>query len=146
MLEGLGIEKKGEFFFFLCSSPLLSLSLSLPLSLSLSLSFKRPRKQNSEREMRKKGVKTKQQNLLTITGYPRESAALSAASSEETIVPGGCLICSFCSSSYHRSRSSAASIDSGCVPQMRTLPSPEAAGIGFASRYWASGVASFRGV
>ena len=81
-----------------------------------------------------------------MTGYPRASAAFSAASSDETIVPGGCLICSFCSSSYQRSRSSAASMLSGCVPQILTLPSPEAAGIGFALRYSASGVASFRGV
>lgn len=81
-----------------------------------------------------------------MTGYPNPLAASTASCSDVTVVPGGCLMSSFCRTVYHWSRSSAASIDDGCVPQMRTGPSPEAAWIGLASKYLASGVASLSGV
>mmetsp|Transcript_7072 Transcript_7072/g.14105 ORF Transcript_7072/g.14105 Transcript_7072/m.14105 type:complete len:228 (-) Transcript_7072:225-908(-) len=82
----------------------------------------------------------------TMTGKPRFFAILTASSSFVATPPGGCLISSLFKRAIHLSLSSASSIESGCVPQILTFPSPEAAGIGFSSNHLANGVANFRGV
>ena len=53
---------------------------------------------------------------------------------------------SFFRTSYHWSRSSAASMAEGGVPQIFTKPSPDAAGMGCALRYASIGEASLSGV
>mmetsp|Transcript_12475 Transcript_12475/g.41084 ORF Transcript_12475/g.41084 Transcript_12475/m.41084 type:complete len:358 (-) Transcript_12475:2033-3106(-) len=82
----------------------------------------------------------------TITGYPSFPATSCASSALRAMPPGGCWIPSLFKHASNRSRSSAASIASGEVPRMRTLPFPDAAGIGLASKSVCSGFASLSGV
>mmetsp|Transcript_894 Transcript_894/g.2081 ORF Transcript_894/g.2081 Transcript_894/m.2081 type:complete len:325 (-) Transcript_894:2193-3167(-) len=82
----------------------------------------------------------------TMQGYPSLAACASASSSLVAVPPGGWSMLSLVSTWIHCSRSSAASMDSGWVPQILTTPSPLAVGMGLAVMYLFRAVASLSGV